>query len=248
MSCVDICTDNLKEAVEEADLLIFCTPLGQMCELARLVAAHIKKGAIVTDVGSVKECVSSELEPVFAEAGAFFVGSHPMAGGEKTGVLAAKADLFQKAICVVCSTSNTNPDAAEKVKQFWLDLNTQVLVMSPQEHDLLVSRSSHLPHLLAASLSSFVLADDHGEEQRLLCATGFRDTTRIASGSPEMWRDIAICNKKNILTSVENYIEHLKTFACALDEENEAALLAFFKDAKNRRDGWKLPASTISSE
>src|SRR5262249_29907036 len=157
-----------------------------------------KRGAIVTDVGSVKAGVVRELEPLITKAGAHFIGSHPMAGGEKAGVLAAREDLFQNAVCVVTPTRKTNKAALKKVTQFWQTVGGRVLTLPPEQHDLLVSRSSHLPHIAAAALARQILNPTQPKQQSLLCATGFRDTTRIASGSPEMWRDIALANRKNL--------------------------------------------------
>ena len=123
----------------------------------------LKHGAIVTDVGSVKAGVVRELETLVAKAGAHFVGSHPMAGAEKTGVSAASADLFVNAVCVVTPTGKSNPAAVRQVEQFWKSLGARTLRLAPAEHDLLVSRSSHLPHVLAAALAGYVLNPAHRE-------------------------------------------------------------------------------------
>jgi prephenate dehydrogenase len=224
--------------VEDADLVILCTPLGQMREVAEKMIPSLKPGAIVTDVGSVKGSVVEDLEPMIAKAGAYFVGSHPMAGGEKTGVGAARADLFVNSVCLVTPTPNSQKDAVNRVAQFWKDLGARVLQITPGLHDDLVSRSSHLPHVVAAELANYVLSPAHPEEQSAVCANGFRDTTRIASGSPEMWRDIVLANRKNLARVLGVFIEDLQEFCLALEKEDTKAIEEFFENAKQRRDKW----------
>jgi len=244
MGEVDHATRDLKRAVENADLVILCTPLAQMRAVTQEMLPSLKQGAIVTDVGSVKGSVVEELEPLVAAAGAYFVGSHPMAGGEQTGVAAARADLFVKAICLVTPTPRSNPDAVRKVEEFWKALDSRVLRLSPSIHDDLVSRSSHLPHVVAAELANYVLSPAHPAEQAIVCATGFRDTTRIASGSPEMWRDIAMANRKNLGRVLGVFIEDLQEFCLALEKGDVKAVEEFFEEAKQRRDQWCGPGNS----
>ena len=235
---VDYATTDLLAAVSNADLVILCTPLAQMRSLAQQFLPALKRGAIVTDVGSVKAGVVRELESIIAKAGAHFVGSHPMAGGEKMGVLAARADLYANAVCVVTPTKKSKASAVRKVEQFWKSLGARVLKLDAAQHDLLVSRSSHLPHVVAATLANLVLNPASPKTQAALCATGFRDTTRIASGSPEMWRDIALANRKNLSRSVDAFIAELKKFQSALKRGDARAVEKFYATAKQRRDQW----------
>ena len=238
LGVVDHATRDVGMAVKNADLVILCTPLGKMKELTREFIPQLKRGAIVTDVGSVKGSVVEELEPLIAAAGAHFVGSHPMAGGEKMGVSAARADLFQGAICLVTPTPRSNAEAVLKVEEFWRDLGCIGVRISPSQHDDLVSRSSHLPHVVAAELANYVLSPAHPKEQALVCANGFRDTTRIASGSPEMWRDIALANRKNLSRVLGVFIEDMVEFRLALDNGDAKQIEEFFENAKARRDQW----------
>ncbi|HWH67980.1 MAG TPA: prephenate dehydrogenase dimerization domain-containing protein, partial [Candidatus Sulfotelmatobacter sp.] len=120
--------------------------------------------------------------------------------------------------------------------------------LTPQAHDKLVSRSSHLPHVVAAELATLVLAPQHPKEQAMLCANGFRDTTRIASGSPEMWRDIALANRDNLVQALDGFMEGLKDFRRMLQDGDAETLTKFFEQAKQRRDGWSQKAGTISPE
>ena len=244
---VDYATTDLLAAVSHADLVILCTPLAQMRPLAQQFLPALKRGAVVTDVGSVKADVVRELGAVAQKAGAHFVGSHPLAGGEKMGVLAAREDLYAHAVCVVTPGQNANANAVRKLEKFWQALGARTLRMDAAEHDLLVSRSSHLPHVTAAALVNVVLHAAHPPAQAALCATGFRDTTRIASGSPEMWRDIALANRKHLARSLEAFLAELKDFQTALKQNDAPAIEAFFATAKQRRDHWcacGLPATT----
>ena len=235
---VDTAGTDLARAIDGADLVILCTPLSQMASLTTKLIPGLQRGAIVTDVGSVKGSVVAELSPLVAGAGGHFIGSHPMAGAEKMGVASARADLFEKAICVVTPTAGADKEALRRVEQFWSDLGGVPLRMSPELHDDLVSRSSHLPHVVAAELANYVLSPVHPKEQAAVCATGFRDTTRIASGSPEMWRDIALANRLHLARVLGVFIEDLQEFQLALENGDTKTIEEFFETAKQRRDAW----------
>jgi prephenate dehydrogenase len=245
---VDFATTDLPAGVWDADLIILCTPLAQMRPIVQRILPALKRGAIVTDVGSVKASVVGELESLVARAGAHFVGSHPMAGAEKTGVAAARSDLFEKTVCVVTPTRKTNRRALKKVKQFWTALGSRVLELKPEVHDVLVSRSSHLPHVVAATLANYVLNQAQPKSQAALCANGFRDTTRIASGSPEMWRDIALANRKNLVKSLNAFIADLQKFQRLVRKGDAKAVENFFETAKQRRDDWCAGCASRSQE
>jgi prephenate dehydrogenase len=237
-AATDYATTDLLAAVSDSDLIILCAPLGRMRPLVSEMLPALKRGAIVTDVGSVKASVIRDVEKSVQKSGAYFIGSHPMAGGEKTGVSAARADLFENAVCVVTPTKKSNPAALKKIGRFWESLGTRVLKLSPEQHDLFVSRTSHLPHVVAASVANLVLNPAKPKTQSQLCANGFRDTTRIASGSPEMWRDIALSNRKNLAKSLDAFISELQKFQRVLKTEDMKVILKFFETAKSRRDNW----------
>jgi prephenate dehydrogenase len=239
LEIADVVTKDLKIAVEASDLIILCTPLSQMASLAEKMRPFLKAGTIVTDVGSVKTTVVNDLEPILRPIGVHFIGSHPMAGSEKTGVAAARSDLFHKAVCLVTPSGRSQADPT---------LGGCVLRLTPETHDDLVSRSSHLPHVVAAELANYVLSPVHPKEQKLVCANGFRDTTRIASGSPEMWRDISMANRKNLGRVLGVFIEDLQEFQLALERGDVAAIDEFFANAKQRRDNWRAHSSEASPE
>ena len=245
---VDHATRDPLRAVENADLVVLCTPIARMREVLQQMLPALKQGAIVTDVGSAKASVVHELEPLVAGAGGHFVGSHPMAGAEKMGPGAARPDLFVSAVCVITPTPKSSPEAVARVEGFWEAVGAHPLNLTPEAHDDLVSRSSHLPHVVAAELANYVLSPVHPKEQALLCANGFRDTTRIASSSPEMWRDIALANRKNLARVLGVLVEDLKEFQLALENADAKTIGEFFEAAKQRRDAWSGQTASPSPE
>ena len=236
---VDRATMDLASAIAQADLVILCTPIAQMRPLVEQMLPHLQPGALVTDVGSVKASVVNELEPIFRQRDVVYIGSHPMAGSEKTGPAAARADLFDKAITIITPTPSSLTADVEKVEAFWQAVGSRTLRLTPEAHDELVSRSSHLPHIVAAGLANFVLHPDHPKEQAMLCANGFRDATRIASGSPEMWRDIASANRQNLAHVLGAFIEDLKAFQAALTAGDLPAIMNYLEQARERREQWQ---------
>jgi prephenate dehydrogenase len=240
----DRATMDLAAGVAGADLVVLCPPIGQMAPVFERLMPHLKRGAIVTDVGSVKASVVRELEPLAAKAGAHFVGSHPLAGSEKTGVAAAVPDLYLGALCVVTPTPRSHRPAVKAVTRFWEAVGARVLELNPQVHDQLVARSSHLPHLLAAQLVNHSLGGKAANDVAALCATGFRDATRIASGSPEMWRDIAIANRRNLARELRAFIAALRRLQRLVQTGGPVDLSRFFVQAKQRRDAWCAAATT----
>ena len=230
---VDEATQDLEAAVTGASLVILCTPVGQMCELAKRIKPYLSADAVITDVGSVKASVVREVEPVLSR----YVGSHPLCGSEKVGVVHARGDLLEGAVCAVTPTDSTNANALELVTQFWKALGSRVVSLSAGAHDTIVARTSHLPHVLATSLVNTVLGHLREEEAAFL-GTGFHDTTRLASGSPELWRDIAITNAEAIAVSIDGVQNELEELQAALRTGNAAQLEAFFSKGQMRRDDW----------
>jgi prephenate dehydrogenase len=171
-----------------------------------------------------------------------------MAGAEKTGVSAARADLFENAVCVVTPTKRSNKAALRKVERFWKSVGSRLLTLTPEAHDELVSRSSHLTHLIATSLANYVLNPSHSKHQAALCANGFRDTTRIASGSPEMWRDIALANRKSLRVALDDFVRELQRAQAVLRRGESAEISKLFETAKARRDRWCAQCSLASPE
>lgn len=246
---VDQSGTDLLEAVRGADLIVLCTPIAQMKSLVDQMLPMLKRGAIITDVGSVKAPVVGAVHARIQKGGAHFVGSHPMAGSEKGGVGSARANLFEEAVCVVTPCETTNKSALRKVVGLWHSLGSDVLTMDAPLHDRLVSRASHLPHLLASALALQVLDPRQDKRQSKLCATGFQDATRVAEGSPEMWRDIAMANRANLVRDLAGLEKNLGKLRQMLSDGDAAGIERVLRTARECRAAWKKPAGkTCSSE
>ncbi len=226
-----VCTTNLDEAVTGADLVIFCTPIEVMGGIARQIVSFIGKKTMVTDVGSVKASVVMELESIFGPER--FLGSHPMAGSEQSGSAAARADLFIGAACIVTPTEKTPAANVERITQFWKNLECDVHCLSPEMHDRQIAQISHLPHLLAGCLVNAV-ADPAAFD---LAGQGFRDSTRIASGPPEMWQSILQSNRTQLLAALETLQAQIRLAEQLLRADEAAGLRNFLAAAKTKRDG-----------
>jgi prephenate dehydrogenase len=238
LGIADEVTLDSAEAVADADLVVLCTPIFGMAGLAKRILPALKPGAAITDVGSTKQQLVTELTPLCAGAGTHFVGSHPMAGSNQTGPGAARADLFDDTVCVVTPTADTHADALAAVNDFWAGLGSRTVAMPPDTHDRLVARCSHLPHLLASALAGRVLDSAHGEQQAQLCASGFRDMTRLAAGSPVMWRDIVGSNRDDILAAIDEFADELGQLRGLIAGDSPEAIEAWLQRAKTARDNW----------
>ena len=239
-----IASIELEEVTRGADLVILATPVGVMGDRTRemIEAGALAPGAIVTDVGSVKASVVAELEPLVTGAGGCFVGSHPMAGSEKTGLEHASADLFVGAACLVTPTAATPEEAMERVEAFWQWLGGRIARLSPGEHDRAVAMVSHLPHLVAALLVESVLGKS--PELGAFAGGGFRDSTRIASGAAEMWTEILSENREAVREALAHF-HHLTGESLAfLDDLKNEELHRLLAEAKQRRDDLPLPAGS----
>lgn len=191
LGAIDSYSLEMEEGVRDADLIVLCTPVRRILETLPEVMAAARPGAIVTDVGSTKASIVRTGEAAQREEGALFVGSHPMAGSEKTGVRHARASLFADATCVVTKTSRTSLTAFGRVCALWQALDSRIVVARPERHDDLVAKISHLPHLLAVALMQTL--EECSEDKNLIkgiIGNGFRDMTRIAAGDSQMWEDI----------------------------------------------------------
>ncbi|MCQ9208894.1 MAG: prephenate dehydrogenase [Omnitrophica bacterium] len=221
---------SCKEAIKEADLVILATPISQIIKIAREIAPYLKKGCLVTDTGSTKSEIVGEIEKVFSEDIAF-VGAHPLAGSEKRGVSEARANLFKDTLCILTQTRKTKLAAFKKINTFWQVIGCHVIKLTPQRHDQIVAVISHLPHLAAAQLVKV------GRKNLNFAASGFRDTTRIASSDAEVWSDICLTNKEFIIQAIDQYITRLKLMQKLIYQEDKQRLSVEFRTAKTLRDG-----------
>ena len=235
LSGLDFATGNLAQAVAQADLLILAVPVGAMpALLSAAVAAGLPKDCLVTDVGSVKVAPHRDLAPILAQSGNPFIGSHPMAGSERNGLAAARTDLFQNAACLLTNDSGAPSDLCVALENFWKSLGCRTIWLAAPEHDRLVARISHLPHVTAAATTFGALSADTASGS--LSGGGLRDTTRVAGGNPEMWAEILLENRGEVALSVRETIAKLHEFLVALDSANQEELRSLLSAAKTLRD------------
>ncbi|MDZ4787312.1 MAG: prephenate dehydrogenase/arogenate dehydrogenase family protein [Blastochloris sp.] len=195
----DRVSSSITESVEGCDLIILTTPIEVMADLARSFLPALAPGAIVTDVGSVKLCVHESLKPILGSER--WIGSHPMAGSEQAGLAAARSDLFKRSVTVITPDDQTPPSLVSRISLFWQALGSRTVILDPALHDHLIADVSHLPHLLASVLVASI------DEQSLpLAGPGFRDSTRIAAGSPALWREILISNRQAVAKSLDKFL------------------------------------------
>lgn len=199
-------------AAAGADLVVLSTPVGAYGEISKEIMPVLKKGAIVTDVGSVKKYAIAEIEKYIpADSGIVYVPGHPVAGTEKSGLEAGFLELFEGRWCILTPGKFATPEALEKISEMWRAAKMKIDTMTPEHHDKVMAAVSHLPHLIAFSIVGTV-ADLEGYEQQEIIkysASGFRDFTRIAGSDPTMWRDILLNNKETILELIQRFVEDL---------------------------------------
>ncbi len=188
---VDEAFDDPNPAVKDATLVVLCAPIRACVEIAAGIAPILKPGALVTDVGSTKGWICRQMAGLLPPG--VFVGSHPIAGSEKQGLDAASDGLYEQALTVVTSSPDVPEEAAERIKDLWTSAGAQICRLSPEDHDRLLARTSHLPHVAAAALAN-AIGRDSAEAVGTFCGTGFYDSTRVASGSIDMWHDILMTN------------------------------------------------------
>ncbi|MFP4356380.1 MAG: prephenate dehydrogenase [Phycisphaerae bacterium] len=221
---------DVTEPASRTDLVVLATPVGTFETYLKQLADGLADGAIVTDVGSTKADVVAQGEAILGVGGPF-VGSHPMAGSEQRGPQWARGDLFEQATCIITPTEHTPPALADTVEAFWKHLRMHTVRMAPSDHDRATARVSHLPHALAC-----LLMDLPEEDDLAVAATGFRDATRLASGDPEMWRDIFTTNGPAVVEAIGMLAEGLQTFRRIVQAGDGEQLQAFLARVKTRRD------------
>ncbi len=230
VKAIDSAQTDIQKGVRNSDLVVMATPVESIIKLLGTVAPYLKRGAIVTDVGSAKTEIVEYAEKTLQQPN-LFVGSHPLVGSEKKGAENSTADLFAGGRCIITPTEKTHRGATEKVKKLWTKIGAQVSIMTAAEHDEILSYTSHLPHLLA-----FGLMETVPQEHLKFASTGLRDTTRIASSSAQMWNDICMSNAKNIIKSLDTYVENLARLRHVIVESDRKSLIEHFTKAQKKRD------------
>ncbi len=227
-------TTDLAAGVAQAELVIIGTPVQTIVDQVKQVAEAAKSGTLVTDVGSTKQSIVEGADRALAGALGLwtsFVGSHPLAGSERTGVEFARADLLEGRTVVVTPSEASKSDAVERVESLWQALGAKVERMSPAEHDQAVAATSHVPHVVAAALAAATKQD-----YLPLTATGWADTTRVAAGDVELWRQILSDNRPHVLAQLREFEKFIAAYAAALERGDEAQLAHLLQQGKRHRD------------
>ena len=211
---------------KDADLLIFATPVNAILDLAPKLARIVNKKCIVTDVGSTKELVVRSLERLFPK----YIGSHPLAGSEKRGVQYAHKDLFKNSLCIMTPTEKSNRRALRLVGEIWKKAGAKTVILAPQLHDLILAAVSHLPHIAAFSLIASV-----PDSFLKFASGGLKDTTRIAGSDSELWAQIFLSNRKNLLKNIAALEKNISIIKSAIKNNDKQKLSQILKDAKNKR-------------
>lgn len=234
---IDRLGQGISHAVEDADLVVLASPVGTFERIVREIGPHLKKGAILTDVGSVKGALIRKIEDVIP-SGIRYVPAHPIAGREKSGVAESTETLFQDRRCILTPTIRTDKKALEAVQEMWIAAGAEVTVMDADLHDKVFAAVSHLPHVAAFAMMCAVAELNTGTEDYLqFSGAGFRDFTRIAASSPEMWKDICIMNRDNLIQMIDRYVSSLNRFKREIIAGDEKRLEKHLKTSSDVRRG-----------
>jgi len=237
LNVVDEFTLNLDEGVKNAELVVIATPVSDIIPIIKKVLPALKKGAIITDVGSVKNEIMIETDKL-SLPGVFFVGSHPIAGTENSGVEAAFSDLFLGKKCILTPSEKTDPSALEKIKNLWMSVGSEVFFMDSEQHDQILGAVSHLPHMIAFALVNY-LHEINNEKESVFkfSGGGLKDFTRIAASHPIMWKDIALMNKENLVNLMEGFQKTLEELKELINRGDGDELVRKFEESRRIRRG-----------
>jgi len=223
-------TADLGQAVAGAGIVVLCMPPHAIEASGKMLAGLLAPDAVVTDAGSVKERIVAALE---RDLGACFVGAHPMAGSEESGIEAARPGLFDRALCILTPTPDSDPRALAAVRRLWADAGCTLKEMTPGEHDRAIARVSHLPHAVAAALVRAACAQ--GTDVTGLAGSGYRDSTRIAAGPESLWAEILLDNREEVLAGIGDLQVLLAELKAGLARGDRSAIEAFLGEARQLR-------------
>jgi prephenate dehydrogenase len=238
LGILDRIGSDVANEVSDADLVLLATPVAQMSEIFARIAPHLGAQTLVTDGGSTKCDVVAAARANLGGKLAQFVPAHPIAGAEKSGAAAAMADLYQGKKVVLAPLPENSPACVARVRQAWEACGAVVSELTPEEHDGVFAAVSHLPHLLSFALVHDLAQRDNKDLLLSFAASGFRDFTRIAASSPEMWRDISLANRDALLQEVKRYADELYVIHQALQNNDAAKLEEIFSLAREVRSTW----------
>lgn len=239
LGIIDRIGQDIAAEVGDADLILLATPVGQMAELMARIAPHLGTHTLVTDGGSTKSDVVRDVYAQLGSKAAQFVPAHPIAGAEQSGAAAARADLYVGKKVVLTPLLENTPESVARVQAAWQACGANIHRLTCAEHDQVFAAVSHLPHLLSFALVHDLAQRDNRELLLSYAASGFRDFTRIASSSPEMWRDICLANREALLEELRIYIAELTQMSTALAAGDAVQLEQTFRTARELRAGWK---------
>jgi len=244
---VDEVHDTPAEAAEGCDLVVLCVPVLSTESVLQACRKALKSGSIVTDVGSTKAILARSLPPLLKSTGSAFIGSHPICGSERQGLEAATSTLYEGAVVAVTPRGGEDETQVERVIGFWEHLGAEVRQMSPEAHDEVLARTSHLPHMVAALLVATV--GRNGEHERIadFCGSGFRSATRLAAGSPELWHDISRSNPESLFQELTAFKEQVETMCRWLREEDFGRLREFLASSRDLREALERKSGTTGT-
>ena len=237
MGAIDRVAD-LAEAVQSSQWIVLCVPVAQMRAIFTQLEPHLGSNTLITDAGSTKSDVILAAKEVLGKKVCQFVPAHPIAGGAQHGAAAARADLFQGKQTIICQLQENSAADVALVEEFWKVLGSNIKRISAVQHDAIYAAVSHLPHILSYALMASVLNSEDAEQKLGHAGAGFRDFTRIAASSPEMWRDICIANKQAILKELDQYLSVTERLREMIAKEDAAGLEKVFQKASQARQKW----------
>jgi prephenate dehydrogenase len=237
MGAIDRVAD-LAEAVQSSQWVVLCVPVAQMRSIFAQLEPHLGSNTLITDAGSTKCDVILAAKEVLGKKVCQFVPAHPIAGGAQHGAAAARADLFQGKQTIICQLQENSAADVALVEEFWKALGSNIKRISAVQHDAIYAAVSHLPHILSYALMASVLNSEDAEQKLGHAGAGFRDFTRIAASSPEMWRDICIANKQAILKELDQYLSITQRLREMIAKEDANGLEKVFQKASQARQKW----------
>ena len=235
---LDVAIEKASEEIASTDLIIIATPVAQTKKILADIYPFLNERSVITDVGSTKSDVMAAANESLKDKFNQFIGSHPIAGSEKHGASAANSQLFENKDIIITPHDKSLDSTIDYLRKFWVSLGGRVSNMTPEIHDEIFSTVSHIPHLLAFGLVNLINNKSNKDQLLNFAASGFRDFSRIAASSPEVWRDISLANKKAILNDLKLYQDEISSIIKLIEEENTNKLDQYLIKASTTRSEW----------
>ena len=233
---IDAFSTNIKEAIDEANIVVIATPVGTFKDILHQIEPLISSNVIITDVGSTKSDIVNIVNDVLKDNSSCFIPAHPIAGKERSGFEVSDSKLYDGKKVIITPQETNSPESIDVIDQMWKNVGADVDFMSAESHDNLLGMTSHLPHMLAFSLVNYLV--DQNPNASIYAGGGFKDFSRIASGDAIMWRDICLQNKNQIMSHIKGYQSTLDNLLKAINDEDSEKLGQLFTTAKKTRDSW----------